>query len=269
MDSLFFYLSKLAWTLLSPDALLLLCLLLGFLLLRTRFQGLARKLIGLSLAAFFLIACLPVDEWLIYPLETRFPTQPPLTQAPTGIVVLGGAIDGLRSASWQQPELNGAGERLSAAVTLARRYPDARIVFTGGSGLPRYPTYREADYARDWFLSQGLPEGRVFFESSSRNTWENALYTKAMVSPSDDEHWLLVTSASHMPRAMGIFCQQGWAMQAWPVDQRSSPGHLLRLEFDFANNLQGLTRALYEWAGLTVYALTGKTSQWFPGHCRL
>ena len=267
MDTLFFYLTKLGGLLLSPDAVILLVLLAGFGLLFTSRQKAARWCLGLPLAASVFIACLPVDEWLLYPLEKRFLGNPMLTGTVDGILVLGGAIDSMASLGWEQPQVNAAGERLSAAASLARRYPAAPILFTGGSGMPRYPNIREADYARAWFAGQQLPDNRVFFESASRNTVENAQYSIEMIQPSANEQWLLVTSAAHMPRAMGVFCKQGWALQAWPVDYRSRPNHLLRLEFDFAGNLAGLRHGLYEWAGLLVYYASGKTSQLFPHTC--
>lgn len=267
MNSVFFVISKILGIFTSAAGLLLLVLVAGFLLGFTRWQLAGRRLSAAGLVVALLITFLPVDEWLVAPLEKRFPADPVLPSAVDGILILGGAMDTLASSDWQQPQLNSAADRLTAGVMLARRYPNAVVIFTGGSGLMRYPNLREADFAEDFFLGQGLARNRVFFESASRNTSENATYSLRMADPQEDELWVLVTSASHMPRAVGAFCKQGWSTVPWPVDHQSVPSRKWRLEFDFAGNLAGLNRALHEYVGLIAYAVTGKSNALFPDGC--
>ena len=267
MESFFFYFTKIAWGILAPDALLLILLALGFLLLFTRHQKLAKYLIGLPLASALVTACLPIDEWLLLPLESAFPANPNLPAHVDGIIVLGGAINTLPASEWKQPELNGAAERMTATLALARQYPDATVLFTGGSGYLQYQTLREADYARQFFTEQGLPENRVFFENTSRNTFENAVYSKELIKPESGETWILITSATHMPRSIGVFCQQEWSLIPYPVDHNTSPSRKWRVEFQFLDNLAALKKALYEYGGLMVYSISGKTSQLFPKGC--
>ena len=267
MNNMFFVVSKILGSLMLPGNLLLVILATGFLLGLTRWQKAGKRLLAAVLAASLLVALLPIDEWLLVPLEGRFPADPVLPAAVDGIIILGGGMDTLASAEWGQPQLNSAADRLTAGVMLARRYPNARLIFSGGSGLLRYPNLREADFASTWFRSQGLPDNRVFFESTSRSTAENAVYSARMAGPALGEVWVLVTSAAHMPRAVGAFCKQGWSVVPWPVDHHSLPSRRWRIEFDFAGNLSGLNTVMHEYLGLIAYAVTGKTDSLFSKGC--
>ena len=100
------------------------------------------------------------------------------------------------------------------------RYPNARIVFTGGSANLISNDAKEADYAAEIFESLGIPKSRLIMERASRNTYENAEFTKELVAPKPGERWLLVTSAFHMPRSIGLFRKAGFAVEAYPVDWR-------------------------------------------------
>jgi uncharacterized SAM-binding protein YcdF (DUF218 family) len=152
-----------------------------------------------------------------------------------------------------------------AFIELARRYPQTRLVFTGGSGNPTYQEAREADLAEELFSNLGLDPERVVLERESRNTYENARNTNTLIEHGANETWLLVTSAFHMPRSFGVFCQQGWKMKPYPVDYRTLQGELLDVNLDFPGNLTDFNLALREWIGLLAYRLTGKTNRLVPG----
>jgi uncharacterized SAM-binding protein YcdF (DUF218 family) len=153
-----------------------------------------------------------------------------------------------------------------APAELARRYPNARIVFTGGTANLVSTEAREADYSAPIFESLGIPKERLILERDSRNTWENAIFTKQLVNPKPGERWLLVTSAFHMPRSMGIFRKAGFDVEAYPVDWRMGGRDEL---FAFTRNgADGLGRtdvAVREWIGLLTYRLMGRTSELLPG----
>ncbi len=250
----------------SPASLLLLMLLAGFLCLKLGWQRLGRRLLGVAIMCLTLIACLPLDEWLAYPLEKRFAVNPPLPSQVDGIIVLGGAIDPLLAASWGQAQLNHAGERVLTFYQLARRYPDATLIYSGGSGSVLHQDKPEAEVARTLYQELGIAE-RILFENRSRNTHENALESRALAHPEPGQRWILITSASHMPRSVGIFCAQDWPVIAYPVDHESSPGRLLRVEFNPGGNLDQLSRIVREWIGLFAYYFTGKTTTLLPGDC--
>ncbi len=225
METLFFLVSKLGWSLVQPDALLLYLLVLCcFLLYRHHFR-LARHLLTAVVGLLIILAYLPLGEWMIAPLEHRFAANPVLPDSVDGIITLGGALDPDLSAYWQQAELSNSAEREIAFATLARKYPKARLVMTGGNGSLVNNELREADYLPLFFQQLQLDTTRVVLERDSRNTNENAILSKALVQPRPGEVWVLVTSASHMPRAVGIFCKQGWPVLPWPVDHMTAPNH--------------------------------------------
>jgi len=263
-DTLFFWVSKLAWLVLSPDSLLVLLIIATWLLALSPWQTAARRLLIASGVLTLLVATVPVGSWLLSSLEQRFPASTEPGAAPDGIIVLGGSFSMWLSASYEQPQLNDSAERLLTFLALARRYPQARLVFTGGSGVPSLQEVREAEFARQLFSDLGLDPERVIFERESRNTYENAANSRALVNPSPAETWLLITSAYHMPRSMGAFCQQGWKLQAYPVDYQTLAGGPDLLHFGFAANLRALSLAWHELLGLVAYRLTGKTNRLLP-----
>jgi uncharacterized SAM-binding protein YcdF (DUF218 family) len=264
MDTLFFWASKIFWLVMSPDSLLLLLILGAWLSLIAGWQKLSRRLLTTASLFFLLIALFPVGEWLIAPLEHRFTQNSSLPGRIDGIVVLGGSVSPQISSAWDQPQLNGTSERLTSFLDLAIRYPNAKLLFTGGSGNLTQTELREADVVDQVFYQLGFVNHNIQFERESRNTYENAVLSKEMVVPVEGENWILVTSAFHMPRAVGAFCRQQWPVIAYPVDYNSEKGNLLRLDFGLESNLGMLNLAVHEWIGLLAYRLTGKTSNLFP-----
>ena len=261
-----FIIGKVAGVLASPGTLLLLCCVVGLCLTGWgRRGGFGRALLKIGIGGFVLVLLLPVDQWALLPLEDRFP---PVTQPPAhvdGIVVLGGAVMPDLAADRGTQALNDAAERMTTAVALARRYPNARLVFTGGRGelVPGETT--EADVAGALFASLGIAPDRLTLESRSRTTYENALLTKAQVHPQPDQTWILVTSAFHMPRSIGAFRAVGWKMLPWPVGYKSGHGHHLWLPTSLGLHLVQLDEATHEWVGLIAYRLTGRIDAVLPG----
>lgn len=265
MDTAFFLASKIVWALISPDSLIVILGVSAWIAVLLNWQRVSRALLASCALLLLVIGFFPVGEWLIAPLENRFTSNAALPGEVDGIVVLGGAISPRLSNIWQQPELDGGADRLTNFLYLARLYPNAQLVFTGGSGSVTEQEFKEAEMARILFDQLGLAERAIVFESESRNTSENARNSRELVSPEDDEYWLLITSAFHMPRSIGVFCQEGWSAQAYPVDHYSQKGHLLRINFSFGENLSVLGTAVREWVGLTAYRLSGRTDRFLPG----
>jgi uncharacterized SAM-binding protein YcdF (DUF218 family) len=199
-------------------------------------------------------------------LESRFPPWDPARGAPDGIVVLGGSISPELSQQRGEAVLTGSVERITVVGKLARLYPSARIVYTGGNDslIPGGPA--EADYVLPVFESFNVPRARVEIERMSRNTVENAVFTKALVQPKPVERWLLVTSASHMPRAIGCFRRAGFPVEAYPVDLRAGGlKDMFRPPRTLSRGLVRTDRAAHEWIGLLAYWITGRTGEIFPG----
>lgn len=264
MDTLFFWASKVVWALISPDSLLLILWLGGFALLLLGAQRYAKILLGCAGGFALAVALLPLGDWLITPLESRFPPLERLPDKVDGIIVLGGFVDTLRSQAWQQTQSNQAAERLWAFAALARHYPDAQLLFSGGSGALTEQTLKEADKLPALLQEAGLGSRALTLEDQSRNTYENVLLSKAMAAPQPQQRWLLITSAAHMPRSVGIFCAQQWPVIPYPVDYRSDRDRLWRVELRFAEHLQDLRDASREWIGLLAYYFTGKTASFLP-----
>ena len=267
MDTLFFWLSKLAWFLLSPLNFILLGLTLAFLLLVLNKRNFLVPFSLVILICLYLIALFPLGSWLLHPLETRFQTNPQLPEKIDGIIVLSGALNADKTAEWKQTQVNGAVDRELAFMKLARHYPGARLVYTGGSSRLIKHEARAADTAKQLFRDLDFNAERVIFERDSRNTWENAKLSFAKAQPASEENWVLVTSAYHMPRSIGVFCKTGWPMIPYPVDHYSQPSLSFKFGFTLAGRAGLLDMAIHEWLGLLAYRLSGKTDALLPDTC--
>src|SRR5262245_2711670 len=261
---MFFVLSKIVGFFAIPSNLFVLIGLVGIGLLPSRFARTGRCLLVASVSLMLAIGVLPIGNALILPLEERFQQWDPAHGAPSGIIVLGGVIDPTKSVVRHQVSLGEAAERITAAVELAHQYPTARIVFSGGSGELK-PGAPESDFAVRLFEDLGVARGRITLERRSRNTAENAAYTKQLVAPKSGERWLLITSAMHMPRAVGAFRQAGFPVEAYPVDYQTSGWQdLWALSGSLIDGIRRTDAAVHEWLGLFVYWATGRVSTPFP-----
>lgn len=261
-----FALSKILWSLVMPGNLLALLLAIGAVLLFAdeRLRRAGRRLVVVAATGFGVLLVTPAGDWAARPLEERF-ARPALPERVDGIIMLGGAVDPMMAASRGEPSVNQATERILAFVELARRYPDARLVSSGGSGLLLHPDAKEDVVMRAVFRQIGFDPGRVLFETESRNTWENALYSRDLAKPAAGEVWVLVTSALHMPRSVGIFRRAGWPVVPYPVDYRSFDASAPYAGLEVDRTLVLVTAAIREWIGLAAYRLMDRTSAVFPG----
>jgi uncharacterized SAM-binding protein YcdF (DUF218 family) len=263
---LFFVASKIYWMFASPVTLLLIVALAAVLVSAVRPSPAGR---AVALGAILLLAALamtPIGLLLVAPLEDRFPEPPADMAPPHGIIVLGGAIRGGESAARGQPVFY-EGERIAEAAILAKRYPNARVIFTGGNGsLFAGFSSTEAQEAEKLLVELGVDPSRVTLEDASRNTDENARFTAELVRPRPEQRWLLVTSAYHMPRSIGLFEKAGFNVTAFPVAFRTlADGRAPQWETDPARNLETFEIAAHEWVGLVAYWATGRIDRLFPG----
>ncbi len=264
---MFFVLSKTLGLILLPSNFLICIGLVGLILLLTRFVSLGRKLVAASVLLLAICGFSPVGSWLLYPLESRFTRWDEARGAPDGIIVLGGSIDPDLSAAHGVTVFSGAVDRIVTTAGLARRYPNARVVFSGGNAnLIANDDAKEADFVAAAFEDLGISKDRLILERRSRNTVENAEFTKKLVSPKAGERWLLVTSAYHMPRSVGIFRKAGFEVEPYPTDWRmGGRDYLLTFSPLLVSGLSRVDMAWREWMGLIAYGITGKTSEFFPG----
>jgi uncharacterized SAM-binding protein YcdF (DUF218 family) len=259
---MFFIASKLLWFFVAPSALLTLGALLGVVFARWRA---GRALAFVCLVALLLAGAAPLGALLLAPLEDRFPAPAADLPPPYGIIILGGAIDDDVSRARGQTTFDEGAARLTEAAIFARRYPMAKIVYTGGSASLLGRASTEADEGRKLLIALGVEPARIEIEPRSRNTDENARFTAALVHPKPDQTWLIDTSAFHMPRAMGLFRKAGFNAIACPVDYRTEGGGRdWRLGVDLPRGLRLFDLGVHEWIGLVAYRLSGRIDSWFP-----
>jgi uncharacterized SAM-binding protein YcdF (DUF218 family) len=263
---MFFTLSKILGFFAPVSNVLITIGVIGLCLLSTRFRRTASWLVITSIVLLAIAGFSPLGNILILPLEQRFPPWDSSRGAPDGIVVLGGSIlPDVATTRGVDSALNDAAERITATVELARKYPNARIVFTGGNASLFENVTSEAAVAVRAFVALGVASDRITAEEQSRNTVENAVFSRLIAQPKPGERWILVTSAFHMPRAMAVFRAAGFPVEAYPVDYRTrGPGDVARVFPILAEGLAQTDFALHEWVGLVAYRLTGKTAELFP-----
>ena len=240
-----YYVSKIFWLIAAPtSALVLIGAFVAFwAVLRNRNSVAwlaAAVACGLVIGTFT-----PISLALTVPLESRFPfSLPDSLSPPDGIILLGG----------------GGIVEIDAVSRLSQDYPKARLIFSGFDATDSIDKLKLKIFA-----GLGGDPARVYVESRPRTTSEDALYTAAVLKPKPTERWLLVTSALHMPRAVGCFRVVGFQVEPYPVEFRTvrsqpsaglfSPG---------SETLNDLDRAAKEWIGLIAYRLMGKTDALFP-----
>ena len=261
-----FILSKILWMFAAPGNFLVLLLLAGaFLALARResWQAAGRALCFNVAFLLFFIAIFPVGNWMLLPLENRFPPARP--DHVDGIVVIGGDENPELTEMRGQPAVRASADYYIEFARLAREYPQAKLVYAGGeSQLVPMSRLTGADVAKQALTAYDVPVDRVTFENKSRTTRENAVNAAEVVHPAPAEKWLLVTSAHHMPRAIGAFRKAGWNIYPAPADYRTSGKLTSGLHFDFAGHLGEMTMAAHEYFGLAAYWLLGYSDSPWP-----
>ena len=261
---MFYVVSKVFWLLAQPLSVAFLCGLGAVVLILLHRRWPAVVLGGLGLVILSLASFTNIGAVAIAPLEGRFQRPAQLPGHVDAIVLLGGATDARISTARRVTETNDAGDRLIETIRLAQLYPRARIVLTGGVAAILAGAESEAVTMQRLLLAFGVARERLVLEGEARNTDENAGNTAELLGP-EPGTVLLVTSAFHMPRSIGLFRKAGITAIAWPTDYRSSG--IERFGIDIAEpvaNLQTATAAMKEWIGLVVYRWTGRTDDLLP-----
>ena len=219
--------------------------------------------VGISWAALALLLLQgwqPLPDALLRQLEAKYtgPASGASLRQYAGVVLLGGALE--PAYVWQahsQVALNDAAERMTVPIALLQRYPHLRLLFTGGEGELFANGLTEADRAKIFFDSMGVSPQRVVYESASHTTYENAVFSATVPGVNPTQPWLLLTSASHMPRAMATFRKAGWNVTPYPVDFRTGT-HTPWTQYSLAGGANKWHLALHELVGLLAYRLAGR-----------
>ena len=260
---MFYFLGKIAWLLVTPSNALILLGLTGIAFQRLRherWQRRGRVLLVTTISALAILGLTPLSPFALSILEQRFPPLPASSQI-DGIILLGGGLNHCGDSECPD-ELNDSGQRLITAAELARRHPDAPVIVSGG---PRESDgSSEASVSAAMLQTMGVAAERIRIEDRSLSTSENARLTAALIGNSRTEHWALVTSAFHMPRAIGAFREAGVNVIAAPCNYRTHgrPGFLAIR----ASDALAITDiAAKEYFGLIAYYVSGRTSAVLPG----
>ena len=256
--------TKFFWAVAQPSTFLLLASVVGLAVLRRRAKSTwGWGLLVIGVGGFAACAILPVGNLLMRPLEDRFSQPRPMPERIDGIILLGGAIKLDESADRGIPKLNLAAERMLDFFALARRYPHAQLLFTGGDTHIFLKGLTEADVAKDLFSRLGIDPSRIIFEKASRNTHENAVFSKRLVHLTPGQNWLLVTSAVDLPRAVGCFRSVHWPVIPYPVDYHTTQ-KTIGMFPGLVAGLQQVDWATHEWIGLSYYWMRGWIPSLFP-----
>lgn len=261
---MFFELSKIFWTLVQPLNALCLLAVMGF-LWRFFWPRAGQRMMNIALAMILLFGILPIGPLALAWMERQYPAPAALPEKIDGIIVLGGGFNSYLTKTTGHIVANDNVDRFFCFVDLSRQYPGAKLVFSGGQGDILNRDAMESQDARLFFKMTGMNEGAVLYETRSRNTYENALYTKELVKPREGENWVLVTSAFHMPRSVGVFEQLKWKVIPYPCDPKTDGTYDLTNSLpSVGGNFSSLNLVAKEIIGLIVYNLTGKSAFILP-----
>jgi uncharacterized SAM-binding protein YcdF (DUF218 family) len=262
---MFVFLSKFLPLFVYPLGLTCVLLVIA-LLVRTGSRWL-KILVGAALALLWLGGSDYVSTSLVRSLEWQHLPSENLPEAEM-IVVLGG---GTGSAQYPREivELSGAADRMFYASWLYHQGVAPRLLLTGGN-IPWLGVQETKSAENMAFVMQmlGVPEQVLLLETASLNTFENAVFSKAILDQEGVSRIVLVTSAMHMPRSVKIFEAQGFDVIPAPTDFAVSQAGWDRLwkpdlvtqifhVLPNVDNLSATTLALKEYLGMLVYSLRG------------
>jgi len=174
-----------------------------------------------------------------------------------GAIVLGGI--GTIDLRINKLNFSHSGDRLFQTIRLFKMGRIDKIIFTGGSGSIEFSEKKEGTFVKKYLNEIQIPDSALIIENESKNTYENAVFTKAKLNKLNG-NYLLVTSAFHMPRALAVFKKAGYSHITPYTTNRISGGrrftfdHLFIPSTDAMFNLQLL---LHEWVGYIVYKIKG------------
>jgi uncharacterized SAM-binding protein YcdF (DUF218 family) len=272
---MFIYLSKIIPPLLYPLGLVCLMLLAG--LLSQRKPRLQRWLFTGALLLLWLASTRLPSTLLVRGLETRYTTPASLSASALekgleqpvadAIVILGGGTSPAHPPR-PIPEMGSSGDRVIYAAYLYKHGAASNLLISSGR-IEWLDTQDEPTQDMLFLLEMlGVPEEAVWFEDQSRNTYENAVFSQKILAEHNIQRIILVTSASHMPRAVGLFEKVGLQVIPAPTDFALTDADLQQLYspnlatqilnwLPSPSNLELIGVAIKEYLGIFVYRLRG------------
>lgn len=244
------------WWVINIDLFLLLLMFLGagFLFFKKNTGG--KRFLLISCAGLIFFGVVPFSIWMFESLENRFPK---MTQIPTdakGIILLGGSVDKMTSLGRGEIAYNLTAGKFIGFVQLAKKYPHLQLAFTG--------TKFETEAAQKDFLALGLDPATVRFEQDSKDTKDNAAKTATLLNPQPDEKWVLVTSAYHMPRSVGLFRKAGFNVIPYPMDYHAPGNYEMWFFLGLQLSLEAWQASIREWLGMVMNYMMGRSDELYP-----
>ena len=256
-----FFLSKFLWSIINPFNIILFFIFIGIVLHFFLKNKLYKFCYFIALLIFIFIAIMPTGNLLYFQLEKKFHTTASLPSEIDGILILSGATDPPLTKEYNLIHLNGSAERLIESIFLMNKYPKAKVIFSGGSGAIHDQNLTHSYVAKKFYKQLNINIRNIVFESKSRNTYENILYSLKIANPSSDEKWILITSAFHMTRAMNISEKLDWKIIPYAVDFRAGKKFSWKPTISFFGNISAMQSASHEWIGLIAYYFMGRTNK--------
>lgn len=253
---MYFYFSRFVNYFLHNQLLLIsLILLIALFLFIISRKEMSKKVLILATVYFVIIAIIPTGKILMFFLEREILGENYKFEHLDGIIVLSGNEDIDKSQHYNQLYTSGTTYRLIESIKLSKKFPKAQIVFSGGSGSI-FSKKLSTQVAENFFELFSYDINSIIFESNSSNTYENLIFTKKIVNPKINENWVLVTSAFHMRRALGVSNQLGLQLTPYPVDYRLSKNLFSEFfKFNLMENISIFQVASREVLGLFTYRL--------------
>jgi len=255
---MFFILSKVFWVLARPLNFMFLCMVMGAVFLRLGWRRTGCILFAIAAIFLAMFGFTQLPDLIIHEMETAIPARMP-EEPPAGIIVLGGGLGANNQTTVTGYHLQEASDRMITGLVLKRRFPQARLIYSGGTPALTGGDRPETDAASALAADLFGPDFAIEFESRSQNTWQNAEYTARMLGDERSRPFLLVTSGFHMRRALGCFRKAGVNVYPVPTDFRADEISPPFLSGDMAGQFLKLNLAVKELFGLFSYRLTGRT----------
>lgn len=260
-----FVASKVLWIAAQPLSLVFITLFLGLVFALFNRRRLSIFFSAVAATILFTMLYTSAGSYLLQTIEGRFPRASSDPDSVACMIVLGGAFETQVGTVRGGIELNDGAERFTEALRLARAFPEAKILVSGGDGSLTGTYEGDAAASTRFFETYGIAQERLLRETTSRTTYENTINSAPVLAEAKLEECLLITSAFHMPRSVGLFRKAGIAIRPWPVDYRTTGIETLRFDFTQPTlNTQLTAVAVREVIGLLAYYLVGRTSSLYP-----
>ena len=258
-------LRQLTWWIADIDSWLVILVIIGVILILTRWWKVGRVLLVIAAFFFYLVCVSPIPDLLGTYLENRFQRPVPMPSDITGFIVIGFGIDRRVTQERDFITFNCAAQREITLVELYKKYPNKKFVYTAG-GAKHDSLMNLTDLAKKLFKNLTLESpDHIVFEDQAWDTRDNADYTYQLVKPQPNEKWVLVTSAINMPRAIGTFKKVGWKhLIPYPVDYRTIKRYDLTFNFSLTHGFMMWKLLTYELLGLINYRLAGYIDELIP-----